>query len=102
MVVNRACVPFFSLASNAKYDRFDYSSDTHRKFRSAILNWIHTGELIDVVRCFDPDTHLYSWRTKYFKQKGRIYHLLATPSLLPFISEKDTSFTSMRLPTMPV
>ena len=86
MIVNLACVPFFSLASNAKYDRFGYSSDTHRKCRIAILNWIDTGELIDVVRCFDPDTHFYSWRTKNFKQKGRIDRLLATPSLFPCIS----------------
>ena len=77
----------FNTTLDAKYDRFGYTSDTHRKCRSAILNWIDTGELIDVVMSFKPDIDLYSWRTKNYKQKGRIDHLLATPKLSPFISE---------------
>ena len=72
---------------DAKFDRYGYTSDTHRKCCSTIQNWFETGELIDVVRYFHPDSHLYSWRTKNFKIKGRIDHLLITPSLMPFISE---------------
>ena len=66
--------------SYAKFDQFGYSSDTPRKCRSAILNWIDTGELN------------YAVRTKNVKQKGRIDHLLATPSLMLFISESRYIF----------
>ena len=61
-----------------KFDRFGYSSDKNRKCCSDILNWIESGELIDAVRCFHPDSHLYSWRTKNLKQKERIDYLLMT------------------------
>ena len=70
-----------------KYDRFEYPTDTHKKCRSAIQTEIETNEMVDVVRCFHPETPLYSWRTKNLQKKGRIDHLLATLKLQPFISD---------------
>ena len=43
--------------------------------------------MVDAVRCFHPETSLYSWRAKSFNKKGRIDHLLVTPKLMPFITE---------------
>ena len=59
----------FNTTLDAKYDRYGYASDTHRKCRSTIQKWFNTGELIDAVRCSHPDSHLYSWRTKNFKRR---------------------------------
>ena len=50
----------FNTISDAKYDRFRCTSDTHRKCHSTIQNWFETGEFIDTVKFFHPDSHLYS------------------------------------------
>ena len=52
----------FNTTLGAKYDRFCYTSDSHKKYRCTITNGLGTGELIDEVRCFHPETWLYSWR----------------------------------------
>ena len=47
----------FNTALGTEYNKFGYTSDTHRKFRSNINDRLETGE--DAVRCFRPDCHLY-------------------------------------------
>ena len=56
----------YSSTLDAEYNRFGYKSDTHRKCRCNINNWLETGELLDAVRCFHPETPHYSWRTQFF------------------------------------
>ena len=79
------CVDF-NTTLDAKHNRFGYTSDSHKKCRCTITKWLETGELMDAVRCFYPETLHYSWRTNIFK-KGRIDHMLVTPKLMPFVSE---------------
>ena len=77
----------FNTTLGSKNDRSGYTLDSHKKCRHTINNWLETKDLVDVVRRFHPDTPLYSWRTKDLGKKGRIDHLLATPNLLPYISD---------------
>ena len=40
----------FTTTLDAKYNRFGYTSDTHRKCRSTINNRLETEELLDAIR----------------------------------------------------
>ena len=72
---------------NPKIDQYGYTTDPHKKCRAAIHQWSDNGELIDVVRQFNPSSPLYSWRTKDWEKRGRIDHLLGTPKLVGHIKE---------------
>ena len=85
----------YNTTLDAKYDRFGYTSDTHRKCRSAILNWIDTGELIDVVRGFKPDTYLILGEQRTTSKKAGSTTFLLPQNFHPLLVKQDMSFMNM-------
>ena len=51
----------FNTTLDPKNYCLEYISDSHKRCRNTILSWMETDELIDVIRCFQPDFPLYSW-----------------------------------------
>ena len=77
----------FNNTLNPLLDQYGYITESHKKSRETIKQWIENDELYDAVRHFYPNSPLFSWRTKTWAKKGRIDHLLVTPKLLGHIKD---------------
>ena len=65
----------FNTTLDIKNNIYGYTTDTNKKCRSTIQNWLETDEMINAVRSFHPDTPLYFCQTKNLGGKGRVDNL---------------------------
>ena len=50
-------------------DRWNYSTDNHKKCRTVINNWIEEGDFTDTYRTFNPDVKSYTYRVREAETK---------------------------------
>ena len=60
-------------------DRWNYSTDNHKKCRTVINNWIDEGDFIDTYKTFNPDGKSYTYRVREAEYlhigQGEVYTL---------------------------
>ena len=73
-------------------DRWNYSSDNHKKCRNVINNWIEEGNYLDLYRSFNPEGKSYTYRvreahTKKLILQSRLDYALASRQLFERVTE---------------
>ena len=76
----------FNTTLDPKKDRKGYLTDNHKKSRVVLSTWLESEELVDVLRVFEPEKEVHTFRTKDNSKSGRLDYVLATPNLIPNIT----------------
>ena len=74
-------------------DRWNYTTDNHKKSRAVIQNWIDEGDFVDGHRAFFPDHgKLYTYRKKVNGEiilQSRLDYSLASKDLFNLIKKVE-------------
>ena len=73
-------------------NRWNYTTENHKKCRTVIYNWIDEGDFIDTYRTFHPDRKSYTYRVREAESKkiiiqARLDYALASSQLFGRVTE---------------